>query len=415
MHSVILSSTLCREEYPNNNGCDFTNQLNQPLDLSRGKWGVCVSEIVYEPNFWYNIRQPFNVFSVTIAKHHAAIERTYVLNFKVFEFKLDKIPENVNDEVTMRVGFKFFTDLPNYQYTIYDTVKKANSYGKDGKPIKWPIDNTPEHTGWFRYQRRYGNLIITQEKYKFWRARSFITDPASVLDREEYEDPEYVYFSVDEIHPYPKTITADITLECKSYPETGDFIVVFNDAINNKIYEMLIESRADKPYLDEKGKYITTRLLNGKTLIKINTSLLHAGFNIILEMDVELQYILGYSSHNFEDYELHLGVKDETTCNECLSKYNADINRYNPTSLWLFSDIVKQSYIKDITKPLLRCVALDKTSFQISYESSAYLQYVPVTQAFISSIRIWTCENYLADPLYTKAEMYLRLDFLQIE
>ena len=156
-HSVILSSTLCREEYPNNNGCDFTNQLNQPLDLSRGKWGVCVSEIVYEPNFWYNIRQPFNVFSVTIENHHCIVEREYVLPFKIFEFRLDKIPENVNDEITMTAAYKLYTDLPNYQHIMYETITKPNSYDVNGKPIDW--------TGysWFRYKARFGKLIIKKE------------------------------------------------------------------------------------------------------------------------------------------------------------------------------------------------------------------------------------------------------------
>src|SRR5271156_485091 len=67
-HSVLLSNTLCRDEYPKNQGCEFTNQLNQPLDLSEGKWGVNLSEIIYEPNFWANIRKSDAYFDVSVSK-----------------------------------------------------------------------------------------------------------------------------------------------------------------------------------------------------------------------------------------------------------------------------------------------------------------------------------------------------------
>ena len=66
-HSIVLSNTFCRDEYPRNQGCEFTNQLNLPLDLSHGKWVVNLSEIIYEPYFWVNIRKPYTCLDVAIS------------------------------------------------------------------------------------------------------------------------------------------------------------------------------------------------------------------------------------------------------------------------------------------------------------------------------------------------------------
>src|SRR5271156_2652462 len=76
-HSIILSNTLCLNEYPGNQGCEFTNQLNQPIDTSYGKWAVNLSEIIYEPNFWTNIRKPYTFFDLGISnfKHRKDSKR----------------------------------------------------------------------------------------------------------------------------------------------------------------------------------------------------------------------------------------------------------------------------------------------------------------------------------------------------
>src|SRR5271167_3900114 len=97
--SIIVSSSLCRDEYPNNNGCEFTNQLNRPLDLSKGKWGVAVSEIIYENNFWDSIRPPFDFIDVEIENHQCRKITNFGLNFKVFEYQLVKRPLTLDEQV----------------------------------------------------------------------------------------------------------------------------------------------------------------------------------------------------------------------------------------------------------------------------------------------------------------------------
>ena len=69
MHSVWLSSSLCKDEYPSNHGCDFTNELNYPLefDSPNERWGVAATELIYEPNFWQNMRSSFCTIGITLS------------------------------------------------------------------------------------------------------------------------------------------------------------------------------------------------------------------------------------------------------------------------------------------------------------------------------------------------------------
>jgi hypothetical protein len=54
--SILLSSDFCKDEYPQNNGCEFTNELNFPLNFDKEQWCVSMTEMIYEPDFWENIR-----------------------------------------------------------------------------------------------------------------------------------------------------------------------------------------------------------------------------------------------------------------------------------------------------------------------------------------------------------------------
>ena len=47
MQSVIVSSQLSREVFPNNHGGEFTNELNQPIETT--KTSVSLSELYFVP------------------------------------------------------------------------------------------------------------------------------------------------------------------------------------------------------------------------------------------------------------------------------------------------------------------------------------------------------------------------------
>ena len=51
-HSIIISSSLCKDAFPENHGGEFTNYLNRSLEFDDPdeQWSVALSEIVYTPD-----------------------------------------------------------------------------------------------------------------------------------------------------------------------------------------------------------------------------------------------------------------------------------------------------------------------------------------------------------------------------
>src|SRR5438477_139154 len=64
--NIWLQSDANLKEHPTNNGCDFTNELNMPLDFSSGTWRVAAGEIIYGTSFWQNVRPSFSQIEVEI-------------------------------------------------------------------------------------------------------------------------------------------------------------------------------------------------------------------------------------------------------------------------------------------------------------------------------------------------------------
>ena len=64
--NIWLQSDANMKEHPTNNGCDFTNELNMPLDFSSGAWRVAAGEIIYGTSFWQNVRSSFSQVELKI-------------------------------------------------------------------------------------------------------------------------------------------------------------------------------------------------------------------------------------------------------------------------------------------------------------------------------------------------------------
>ena len=66
-NNLWLSSELCKDVHPRNNGCEFTNELNVPLNFSAGNWHVAATELIYEPSFWQNVRKTFSAVQLEVS------------------------------------------------------------------------------------------------------------------------------------------------------------------------------------------------------------------------------------------------------------------------------------------------------------------------------------------------------------
>src|SRR5271167_4030939 len=66
MKYVHLSNAFGLDVYPRNKGGEFCNYLNQEL-IFKGGWSVCMHDMYYIPNTWFNIRHTNNTIHVKVS------------------------------------------------------------------------------------------------------------------------------------------------------------------------------------------------------------------------------------------------------------------------------------------------------------------------------------------------------------
>ena len=138
-YDVIMSSSFCLDEYPNNHGCEFTNVLNQPLDIDEPNesWAVALREITYEPDFWQNVRTGFNECEIKLGKFKCYLTDYHMIQARQLKLLDDvKFPSDPSLPFTataVLVHNKYETMLPVETFT----VTKPNSFDVFGNQIIW--------------------------------------------------------------------------------------------------------------------------------------------------------------------------------------------------------------------------------------------------------------------------------------
>src|ERR1700727_569492 len=117
--SIVLSSAFCKDEYPQNNGCEFTNELNFPLNFDKEQWCVSMTEMIYEPDFWENIRESFSNVEINISdfqSHYLVINAYARMDLILLRpyHKWIKFPPNPQDNhkpITLQIVMFFVEDV----------------------------------------------------------------------------------------------------------------------------------------------------------------------------------------------------------------------------------------------------------------------------------------------------------------
>src|SRR3981189_574305 len=60
MHNVVLCSEWSKDLYPENAGGKFTNLLHSNMNFSGENWSVALTDVVYTPDTWNNVRVDSN-------------------------------------------------------------------------------------------------------------------------------------------------------------------------------------------------------------------------------------------------------------------------------------------------------------------------------------------------------------------
>src|SRR5277367_3419596 len=62
---VYLSNSFCKNDFPYNQAGNFQNKLNKPLTF-KNKGKIALSEILYTPGSWDNVRSGNNAVTIEI-------------------------------------------------------------------------------------------------------------------------------------------------------------------------------------------------------------------------------------------------------------------------------------------------------------------------------------------------------------
>jgi hypothetical protein len=209
MTSLFLSNTFCNKEFPNNNGGDFKNLLNSRLDFSRrgGKWGVSMSEIIYEPNFWENIRESASV-NVKISVYPPEYVEEDTLLVTAIGINFPKGPPKTNEEkYFFEVSVQTFKD-GKYKLKKFNAMRTDN-YDFEGRPIEW-VRGDPSVGHLYLYKTIYGRIHVLGESKTFFpdRERSYVSG-------ESYQSIFFTHYVQRQAPPeqYVRTVKQD-TIKC---------------------------------------------------------------------------------------------------------------------------------------------------------------------------------------------------------
>jgi hypothetical protein len=453
-HSIVLSSAYSLGEYPENNGCEFTNELRLPLDF-RGpneKWLMTISEMVYESDYWQNIRKVFSTVRITLSKFRTHYVQTAWIGMRLLYVKPQAgfftqtkglIPIDIRCVKLEYMGGV----IEQYAYTVktYDCVgHKMGSNDVYGEPINW---GQPTAEGWYKYTTIYGLLLIEWDVFeKIWHMVTSMTKNVRFRLAESLEDVKYTIPQIDApiapqwlvdrvgwsqatiqyawwlgnnlsieedfqfAYPSPATtaihrpVWTAIEMPEQFYASNEEFIALFNKLVNEKINSLLFKSYATITYFFKTPNPYVLFELKDKKLQYHSPGV--RNITLTLKFHPTMAYIMGLTSISTSDLG-EVAIKPE------LAKANLemDMTRGRLTSLWVYCDIAQPSFIKDSSRPLLRCLPIDRTSNQVSYEAST-LQYKFLNSNYIQRIKIWLSEDHRAIPLKANGGVtYIRLEF----
>ena len=213
----------------------------------------------------------------------------------------------------------------------------------------------------------------------------------------------------------------------KNHYENDTLMRTMSDLFNAEILKLLQKGLALQKYLDLAGAYVDfaidkdvkteepseecpfkpTTVIEKQTFsFKKNPPIEKLG--ITFKLTPPMQFVLGLSPSPNIDMGMQTFLVTPTQAPSTI-----DVHKNPITTLWVFCDIVHPTYVKDTIKPLLRCMAVDQRSTQISYESAHNMQYKPISKSHVSSIKIWLSDSYLGNPLHSNANCAVRLEFIQ--
>jgi hypothetical protein len=396
--------------YPKNHGGDFTNNIATPIEVSTfGHESVCLSEIIYQPYSWDNIREGSNEIEVGV--------EGYV--------------ENYTGYVDFRYESAERVDLPsNFCYwklhVMVEGIKKTyfthDIHKSDDPPSGFKDLSLFYNYNWVPGPRGYG--AGWTDSVQFDKIDYSTNDPAANTR----------VFKVW-LENKPVRFRGQKVFTCKIptgyYSDVANLFKKINDCIEsvftNNIKVVTTAPKIKHVNNDNVYWVMFTECMQKATVITSGAFMKDTNFAIKLPQ--EIQHILGftqYLSHDIgwvspyveanpvEEVKSLIewrGTSTDKSVGILSAEWPWDLTKNTIRAFWVWCDIIQPNIVNDQMLPLLRIVLVDISENQISYAMFGNLHYARLNSGKIQKIRIWITEDPDKQPIKFRGEVIVKLQF----
>src|SRR3981189_2666908 len=442
-HSIIISSSLCKDTFPENHGGEFSNYLNRSLEFDdpNEQWSVALSEIVYTPDSWMNVRDGFNEIKVSMRDFHVN-GGFAIIYYDLLEIRAD--PHEIDDYDEMLVRLR---DDTKEVIADHDTMEAMNTGARHPSQYTYQfsfynIAKEKNIMGGNKFDLLYSTIYYTHRAYMLPVVRGRVHFPTMeeieqkkfkkpailTIDGKEYEkahwkkSPTKKYSMKVKINGQ-QILRDDVYMSCpvppSKYPTTESLLATITDEINKTIKLLFKKYNATSMYdnVTYRGKYMWLSLVSESYQLGAHKfasltwadPLFNIGVKVNIYLSKELQFQIGYTEYPMLDLGA-IGISNITY----YAPHSPDIYRNTLKSLWVFCDLAQPSFIGSGTKPLLRFLPVDTSTHQISYEVVSLLQFKPIARSSVDTIKIWFAEDFRAIPMWMSGDSHVRLEFQRL-
>src|SRR5277367_3781918 len=384
---VYLSNSFCKKDFPNNQAGSFQNKLNKSLTFkTKGK--VALSEILYTPGSWDNVRHGNNAIGIEISK--------YPISTKKYDYK----ELYVNSVEFVETGQICYNDVVYAIHRERNGVHVAFNYVGTFEGITAPkqlqrikvkikvtkIDASTTDTIYAIYDSLY-TTHTSAYGIKYWGFK-YIFDDALKKPTEFNKKSVWIIAADPTYNGVPVSTTKFLAL--RNYEDVNAILESLTEKCNDALEELLtkhaIPQILDWPY-QSLFNWPATTAKKKNWIIKFYLDLQRAKHILSVRLGIVIDYpvTVKITLHALLAYMLglteYLNIQGKYWDNNRppISRANygnlwyniweadivPDLKRNTLRSICIFSDIIDSNFVGDKQMPLMRMLPIDSTTNQI--------------------------------------------------
>src|SRR5277367_2392607 len=437
---VYLSNSFCKKDFPNNQAGNFQNKLNKSLTFkTKGK--VALSEILYTPGSWDNVRHGINAIGIEIS------------NYPIFNALYGFKELFVNSAEIIEPGVRGFTDLVYCIYRERNGEHVALNY--IGGHLT--VDTTaPFQRLRVKIKETKIDAITTNYTLAIYCSPNKTYKPANIIyyyydyifEEELKKSTQYnnkAVWVMSGDHNYIGTpVSTTKFLSLRNYEDVATILEDLTEKCNDALEELLRKHALPRilewpyssiynwPTITAKKKnwlikfysdrHYTQDIIGTRKLVegKMRLGIVHEyPVKVKITLHASLAYLLGLTEYlNIQGKYWDNNRPNDTIANYGNIDYQVwaaetipDLKRNTLRSICIFSDIIDSNFVGDKQMPLMRMLLIDSTTNQIPASFFIIQTYYNVNKINIETIKIWITEHLDGEPIHFNSDIFIKLIF----